>query len=93
MTTVSNIGAPIPFVVIPAAVLREEYFDESDTKVLVVCVLHNYAVESLPANTCMHTYIIHVYVYMYVCNTYICMYINSITCIHTYINTYIHTYT
>ena len=54
MITVSTIGAPMLFVVIPAAVLREEYYDENDTKVLVVCVLHNNAVESLQP---IHAYI------------------------------------
>jgi len=32
-----TLGAPIPFVVLPAVLLRDEYYDECDTKVLVTC--------------------------------------------------------
>ena len=34
-------GAPIPFVVIPAAVFREDYYDGSDTKVLVTNITYS----------------------------------------------------
>lgn len=33
--TCTYAGAPIPFVVLPAVLLGEEYYDDCDTKVLV----------------------------------------------------------